>query len=64
MITCGGGFMEQGTVSEKDRIKYRAAQECGLLNRLLDVGWAGLSAKETGMIGGRCAQIRKTNGNE
>ena len=56
--------MEHRTVSEKDRIKYRAAQECGLLNRLLDVGWAGLSAKETGLIGGRCAQIRKTNGNE
>lgn len=55
--------MERETIPEKDRIKYRAAQECGLLDRLLDVGWAGLSAKETGKIGGRCAQIRKRNGN-
>lgn len=53
--------MERETIPEKDRIKYRAAQECGLLDRLLDVGWAGLSAKETGKIGGRCAQIRKRN---
>jgi len=34
------------------RAKYRAAQQAGLLERVLEVGWAGLSAKESGRIGG------------
>jgi len=38
--------------SEKERRKYRAAEEAGLLDRILEVGWAGLSAKESGRIGG------------
>ena len=36
----------------KERAKYRAAQEAGLLERVMEVGWAGLTAKETGRIGG------------
>ena len=35
--------------------KYRAAQEAGLLERVLEVGWAGLTAKESGRIGGLLA---------
>lgn len=33
--------------------KYRAAEELSLTQRLREVGWAGLSAKETGRIGAR-----------
>ena len=32
-----------------------AAQEAGLLERVLEVGWAGLTAKESGRIGGLLA---------
>ncbi|MCI6374714.1 MAG: small acid-soluble spore protein alpha/beta type [Clostridiales bacterium] len=42
----------------RERSKYRAAQEAGLLERVLEVGWAGLSAKESGRIGGLMARRR------
>ena len=37
--------------------KYAAAENLGLTNRLREVGWAGLSAKDTGRIG---AQVRRS----
>lgn len=46
-------------LSEKERNKYRAAKEAGLLERVLEVGWAGLSAKESGRIGGLAAHMNK-----
>ena len=36
-----------------ERLKYEAAAELGLLEKLIEVGWGGLSARETGMIGAR-----------
>ena len=42
-----------------ERSKSRAAQEAGLLERVLEVGWAGLSAKESGRIGGLMARRRE-----
>ena len=47
------GYMKPPTVRE--RSKYRAAKEAGLLERVLEVGWAGLTAKESGRIGGMLA---------
>lgn len=47
------GYMKPPTVRE--RAKYRAAKEAGLLERVLEVGWAGLTAKESGRIGGMLA---------
>jgi len=47
------------TPSERERCKYLAAQACGLLDRVLEVGWAGLTAKETGRIGGISAHMKK-----
>ena len=47
------GSMKPPTVRE--RAKYRAAKEAGLLERVLEVGWAGLTAKESGRIGGMLA---------
>ena len=35
-----------------ERRKYEIARELGLLERVREVGWAGLTAKETGKIGG------------
>ncbi len=43
-------------LSAAERHKYELAQELGLLDRVKDVGWAGLSAKETGRIGGLIGQ--------
>ncbi len=43
--------------TQRERNKYRAAQAAGLLDRVLEVGWAGLSAKESGRIGGLSAHM-------
>ena len=43
--------------SQRERSKYLAAKEAGLLERVLEVGWAGLSAKESGRIGGILAHM-------
>ena len=40
-------------LSARDRRKYELARELGLLEKVQQVGWAGLSAKETGRIGGK-----------
>lgn len=45
--------------SAQMRNKYRAAQEAGLLERIMEVGWAGLSAKESGQIGGILAHMNQ-----
>lgn len=39
-------------LTRQQRMKYEIARELGLLERVRQVGWAGLSAKETGRIGG------------
>jgi len=41
--------------TQRERDKYRAAMDAGLLERVLEVGWAGLTAKESGRIGGMLA---------
>ncbi|MGN0774500.1 MAG: hypothetical protein ACI4MP_12015 [Candidatus Ventricola sp.] len=43
--------------THRERSKYRAAEAAGLLDRVLEVGWAGLSAKESGRIGGILAHM-------
>ncbi len=43
-------------LSSSQRKKYQLAQDLGLLERVKEVGWAGLSAKETGRIGGLIGQ--------
>lgn len=44
----------------RERKKYKAAEAAGLLDRVLHVGWAGLSAKESGRIGGIMAHMDMT----
>ncbi len=40
----------------RQKRKYQAAERLGLLPRLQETGWAGLTAKESGRIG---AQVRR-----
>lgn len=35
-----------------DKLKYEIAGELGLLDKIDQVGWGGLTAKESGRIGG------------
>ena len=35
----------------RQKRKYEAAQQLGLTGRLTEMGWPGLTAKETGRIG-------------
>lgn len=46
------------TLSPQDRKKYETARELGLLDRVVEVGWAGLTAKESGRIGGKMGRKR------
>jgi len=54
-------------LSQEERLRYQVARELGLLDKLLAVGWAGLSAKDSGRIGGvvsaRLRQGKKESGN-
>lgn len=38
-------------LNRNDALKYEAAEELGLTEKLKQVGWSGLTARETGMIG-------------
>ena len=60
-MALGGGKMPSDfkRPSERERSKYRAAEAAGLLDKVLEVGWAGLSAKESGRIGGILAHMNQ-----
>ncbi|WP_425448172.1 small, acid-soluble spore protein, alpha/beta type [Dethiothermospora halolimnae] len=36
----------------EDKMKYEIANELGLMDKVNELGWGGLTAKETGKIGG------------
>ncbi|MDR2168358.1 MAG: alpha/beta-type small acid-soluble spore protein [Clostridiales bacterium] len=42
-----------------DKIKMEIAEELGLLDKIEQVGWKGLTAKESGRIGGILASRKK-----
>lgn len=44
---------------ENERLKYEIADELGLLQRVAAHGWRGLSAQETGRIGGLMTRRKK-----
>lgn len=44
--------MQTWRLPGKLRRKYETAEALGLTEKLRDVGWAGLSSKEAGRIGG------------
>jgi len=37
---------------EDEKLKYEVAEELGLIEKVRKLGWKGLTAKETGKIGG------------
>ena len=43
-------------LSPKQKRKYQAVEQLGLLPRLQEAGWPGLTAKESGRVG---AQLRR-----
>ena len=43
----------------EDIMKYEIANELGLGEKLFNVGWGGLTAKETGRIGGIITRRKK-----
>lgn len=53
------GGMSVGTLSEKERARYEAARALGLMEKLLRVGWAGLTSAESGRIGGYISGQKK-----
>ncbi|WP_459476834.1 small, acid-soluble spore protein, alpha/beta type [Clostridium saccharoperbutylacetonicum] len=43
----------------REKIKYEIAEELGLMDKVNREGWGGLSAGETGRIGGIMAKRKK-----
>lgn len=43
----------------REKIKYEIAEELGLKDKVEDLGWGGLSAEETGRIGGIMTKRKK-----
>ncbi|HIW48945.1 MAG TPA: alpha/beta-type small acid-soluble spore protein [Firmicutes bacterium] len=51
--------MDFSFLSQQDREKYEAAEELGLLDAVIQHGWRGLSARDSGRIGGYLSAKRK-----
>jgi hypothetical protein len=47
---------------EREKIKYEIAGELGLSDKVKKYGWSGLTAEETGRIGGIMTQKNKEEG--
>lgn len=43
----------------REKIKYEIAEELGLSSKVDELGWGGLSAEETGRIGGMMTKRKK-----
>lgn len=43
----------------REKVKYEIAEELGLTDKVNREGWGGLSAEETGRIGGLMAKRKK-----
>lgn len=52
-------FQTRKEFSDELLMKYEIAEELGLLEKVKCVGWGGLTAKETGRIGGIMTVRRK-----
>lgn len=47
-------------LSPEDAMKYEIANELGLGDKLSQVGWRGLTAEETGRIGGLITRKKRS----
>ncbi|ADL51727.1 small, acid-soluble spore protein, alpha/beta type [Clostridium cellulovorans] len=43
----------------REKIKYEIAEELGLSDKVDEMGWSGLTAEETGRIGGLMTKKKK-----
>lgn len=43
----------------REKIKYEIAEELGLIDKVREFGWSGLTAEETGRIGGIMTRKKK-----
>ncbi|MGI6586750.1 MAG: small, acid-soluble spore protein, alpha/beta type [Gracilibacteraceae bacterium] len=50
----------QIVLTPEDAIKYEIANELGLGEKLAQVGWGGLTAEETGRIGGLITRKKRS----
>lgn len=50
------------TPDDIEAMKLEIAEELGLLPKVRKLGWAGLTAKETGRMGGLLTQRKKKQG--
>lgn len=48
----------------EDKMKFEIAQELGLLDKINEHGWGGLTAKESGRIGGIMTVRKKAKKNQ
>ena len=46
-------------LTDNDIMKYEIASELGLIDKVTELGWAGLTAKEAGKIGGMLTSRKK-----
>ena len=54
------GKKELTEAEKKDlRMKMEIAEELGLLEKVEQMGWKGLTARESGRIGGLCSARKK-----
>lgn len=44
----------------REKMKYEIAEELGLRDKVEELGWSGLTAEETGRIGGIMTKRKKT----
>ncbi|WP_020374614.1 small, acid-soluble spore protein, alpha/beta type [Sulfobacillus thermosulfidooxidans] len=60
----GPGKLKTDSNSQRlnDALKWEAAQQLGLVSKVQDVGWGGLSAKETGAIGAWVIRLKREKG--
>ena len=47
-------------IAENEKLKYEIAEELGLLEKVHQVGWKSLTAKETGRIGGLMTKRKRS----
>ena len=55
LYLCEGNIMgnnRKKELTENDLIKLEIAKEIGLIDKIDELGWGGLTAKESGRIGG------------
>ncbi|MCL2618875.1 MAG: alpha/beta-type small acid-soluble spore protein [Defluviitaleaceae bacterium] len=51
--------MMDDRLTENDALKYEIAEELGLLDKVKNLGWKSLTARESGRIGGIMTKRKK-----